>query len=65
MEKLRFEEDFEYELIEAERLEGIQIPSMIIQPFVENAVKHGLMHKQGEKLIKITFKKKDYPRMHN
>lgn len=60
LEKLRFEEDFEYELIEAERLEGIQIPSMIIQPFVENAVKHGLMHKQGEKLIKITFKKKDY-----
>lgn len=60
LEKLRFEEDFEYDLIEAERLEGIQIPSMIIQPFVENAVKHGLMHKSGEKLLKIIFRKKEY-----
>ena len=60
LEKLRFEEDFEYELVSAERLEGIQIPSMIIQPFVENAVKHGLMHRKGQKRLKITFIKSAY-----
>ena len=28
---------------------------MLIQPFVENAVKHGLSHKDGDKMLLITF----------
>jgi sensor histidine kinase YesM len=28
---------------------------MIIQPFVENAIKHGLLHKRGNKHLSITF----------
>ena len=31
----------------------IQLPPTIIQPFVENAIWHGLKHKQGEKRIDI------------
>ena len=30
---------------------------MLIQPFVENAIKHGLLHKEGKKILNITFKK--------
>jgi LytS/YehU family sensor histidine kinase len=29
----------------------------MLQPFVENAVKHGLMHKAGEKKVELVFEK--------
>jgi len=51
LEALRFETNFQYQL----NVEGIlntnhiRIPSMLIQPYVENAIKHGLLHKQGLK----------------
>lgn len=28
---------------------------MLIQPYVENAIKHGLLHKQGAKWVKLLF----------
>jgi len=34
---------------------NIQLPPMLIQPLVENAVKHGLAAKQGEKRVEINF----------
>lgn len=45
IEQLRFGEKLEYELIIDPHLEtdNIFIPSMILQPFVENAIWHGLM----------------------
>lgn len=56
LEKLRFREDFEYEIIGAEYIDDIKVPSMIIQPFVENSIKHGLLHKlNGVKKVKIKF----------
>lgn len=55
LEWLRFENKFEY-TIEIDKnvdVEGVQIPSMLIQPYVENAIWHGLMHKNSKGKIKI------------
>ncbi len=56
LEKLRFKKDFEYQIVVDEHLHDIQIPSMIIQPFLENAIKHGLLHKKGLQKVSISFK---------
>lgn len=58
LEKLRFKTDFTYS-INSTGIEGIQIPPMLIQPFIENALVHGLLHKEGEKRIEIDFKLTD------
>lgn len=57
IEKARFDADFDYEISVASNLdaENLKIPSMLLQPYVENAIKHGLLHKSGSKKINITF----------
>ena len=59
IEKARFEEDFNYQILVDDEIdaENIKIPTMLLQPYVENAVKHGLLHKQGEKAVTIHFQK--------
>lgn len=54
LEKLRFKKDFIY-TIELPAEEDFLVPPMLIQPFIENALVHGLLHKQGEKKLKISF----------
>ncbi|MEI6436966.1 MAG: histidine kinase, partial [Bacteroidota bacterium] len=44
------------EEIEAEEL---RIPTLLIQPFVENAIWHGLMHKEGNRHLSIRFNETD------
>ena len=60
IEQARFEEDFTYKIIIDPEIdaENIKIPTMLLQPYVENAVKHGLLHKQGSKVVAIHFQKK-------
>ncbi|WBX75689.1 histidine kinase [Tenacibaculum ovolyticum] len=56
LEKLRFRDNFVYEIKGEEFIDDIKIPTMIIQPFIENAIKHGLHHKiKGLRKIKIEF----------
>lgn len=59
LESMRFENGFSYHITMDEELdaEEILIPSMLIQPFVENALWHGLMHKEGERILKISFRR--------
>lgn len=54
IEHLRLEGKFEYhiDIDSSIRVERAQMPPMILQPFVENAIWHGLMHKnKGGKLL--------------
>ncbi|MFT4536135.1 MAG: hypothetical protein ACI9P5_003510 [Saprospiraceae bacterium] len=57
IEQLRFEGKFifEIEIDEHVQLSSIQIPPLIIQPYIENAIWHGLMNKTepGHLLLKI------------
>ena len=55
MEQLRF--GFKYEINHSENLDldNIEIPSMLLQPFVENAVKHGISQKATAGKIMIEF----------
>lgn len=57
MEQLRF--GFTYEISPSENLalDIIEIPSMLLQPFVENAVKHGISQKATNGKIIVTFTK--------
>ena len=52
LELMRIKKDFRY-TIDSHGLTDIEIPPMLIQPFIENSIKHGLMHKKGEKVLKI------------
>jgi len=54
LEKLRFGDDFTYSIDYIGDKE-IKVPSLIIQPFIENALLHGLLHKNGAKNLSITF----------
>ncbi len=58
IEALRFHErfDVEYKVDSKIEIERFLIPPMIIQPFIENAIWHGLMHKSGDRKLKINFK---------
>ncbi len=57
LEQLRFHDTFEYQIKIDEELDSneINIPPMILQPFVENAIWHGLMPKAGDKKVEIEF----------
>jgi ligand-binding sensor domain-containing protein len=59
LEKLRFAEQFEYNIIVDPVLDidFLEIPTMIIQPFVENAIWHGLLHKKERGKLVIAFAK--------
>ncbi len=57
MEKVRFNDDFEFSITVDERIdrELTKIPAMLIQPYIENAIKHGLLHKKGRKNLAVSF----------
>jgi len=57
LEKMRFSDRFRYEIIIDPGIspDKLEIPNMIIQPFVENSIWHGLSESGSEGLITIQF----------
>ena len=55
LEKMRFDKDFSYQFIVSNQIDEDyhEIPPMILQPFVENSIKHGLLHQVGAKKISV------------
>ncbi|NDV14452.1 tetratricopeptide repeat protein [Muricauda sp. TY007] len=61
IENIRFsnEIDFKIEVEKDINIDNIKIPSLTLQPFLENSLWHGLSPKDGEKKIQINVKHKD------
>ncbi len=61
LEKLRFQESFSYEIITGTDVDtsSIMIPNMIIQPFVENTLWHGIINSGSRGLVTISFSFED------
>ena len=61
MEQLRFPFEFELNIDQANDFSYTEIPPMLLQPFVENAVKHGVaaLKESGKISIKISSEEKN------
>ncbi len=58
LEHDRFKESFDYTINcpNSIDLEAYQIPPMLLQPIIENAIWHGLRYKEGKGFLKVDFK---------
>jgi hypothetical protein len=60
LESLRFENKFTYQInIDNPSIKSYKIPPLLIQPFVENSIWHGLMPKKDPGNISISFFEED------
>lgn len=60
IEKLRFDKSFEFRMeTNLSEPNKVYIPFMLIQPFVENAIWHGLLPKEGKRTLMVTFSEMD------
>jgi len=61
MEQMRFEDKFTYNINVSEDIDmhKIEIPPMLLQPYIENAIWHGLIHKEGAGCIDISIFRKN------
>jgi tetratricopeptide (TPR) repeat protein len=56
LEQLRFHNKFDFSIKSSEKVEfNMGLPPLLIQPFVENAILHGLVPKEEKGKIKINF----------
>jgi len=61
LEHSRFQDKFDYELDVNKAIDKgqFQIPPMLLQPYIENAVWHGLRYKKDKGFLKVSLQKKD------
>lgn len=65
LEKLRFDDKFTFQIdVQGIQPDEVQLPTMLIQPYVENAVKHGLFHKKDKGKLNIDFRKTSTAAVH-
>lgn len=57
MQRFRFKNSFDYSFIYTNNVDisNIFIPPLLLQPFAENAIWHGLMHKQEKGFLNFDF----------
>ncbi|MGH2667231.1 sensor histidine kinase [Flavobacterium sp.] len=57
LEKDRFEDALEYSIVVDKQIDFFttKIPSLFIQPYIENALKHGLLHKKNNRKLDVSF----------
>ncbi len=64
IENIRFAHEIDFKIETEPEIDAhlVKVPSLILQPFLENAIWHGLSPKKGEKsiLIKVSLKKKGF-----
>jgi two-component sensor histidine kinase len=59
LEKIRYEERLTWKIDLPKEIHQAQIPPMLLQTLVENAIKHGIAHSSKEGVISIKGKKKE------
>lgn len=61
LEKTRFTDKFDYEIDVDKNLnmQNLQVPGMLVQPFLENAIWHGLRYRTDKGFLKLSFEKRD------
>ena len=61
LEHSRFSDKFDYLILvdEGIDIDAFQIPPMLLQPYIENAIWHGLRYREDKGLLKIELKQKD------
>lgn len=60
IQKIRYKSKLSYEVIMDDSIKNYEIPKLILQPLVENAIYHGIKQKRGGGSITITACKKDF-----
>ncbi len=57
LEKIRFKDKFEFDLKVDPKIikDSVFVPPMLIQPFVENAIKHGFKNIESKGLLTVDF----------
>lgn len=63
LEEQRFEHSFIYTINVDDDLEQshLQIPTFLVQPYIENAINHGLLHKENERELTVYFENHTKP----
>ncbi|MFT3793110.1 sensor histidine kinase [Flavobacterium sp.] len=58
LEQLRFSDSFDFECVISDEVDEFEtmVPAMIIQPYLENAIWHGLMNLDGQRRGKISLR---------
>lgn len=61
LQQMRYADTFTYQISVSEEIDaqGILIPPMLIQPFIENSIEHGFRNIPYKGLLKISFEKQD------
>ena len=59
LQKMRYNDKFDYDIIIDPGLdpENLEIPVMLLQPFIENAIEHGIRHKGSKGRIQLRIRR--------